>query len=285
MKAAAARARVHAWRFRTLEVADRAFAGSPQPLVSRGFAGALLTVDTRRSNVQRLLALEGERFVAERHLVRSVVGAGMHAIDVGANIGYYMLLLRQAVGASGAVTCFEPEPDNLVELVRNVERNAFTNVRVFPCALGSRNDEITIARGINASVLGRDTAGTPVSMRRLDDLVAGRVDFIKIDVEGYEGQVLRGAENLIREQRPRLFVEVHPWLLASGDDTRSLLSRIEELGGKLRYFTLRSQTSLREKVRSRYLGQAVVAISDPAVLVDERHGPRQEPFWVLTGGA
>src|SRR5215831_18680612 len=138
LRARLARLRAFAWRFHTLPASARAFAGAARPLVlSRRLFGCELQVDVSRSNVQRLLYLEGERFIAERRLVRRLLAPGMRVADVGANIGYYLLLIESAVGPGGRVTCCEPDPDNLCELRRNVAANEFRNVEVVAAAAGA----------------------------------------------------------------------------------------------------------------------------------------------------
>lgn len=286
LKLALAQAYVSGWRFRTLDTATHVFAGVDAPILERRFASGKLVVDVRRSNVQRLLYLEGERFVAERHLVRSLLRPGMHAVDVGANLGYYMLLLREAVGAAGRVDCFEPEPDNLAELERNVAANGFRNVRVSAVALGDSHAEVGLQRGVNGTVLADGGAELQVPLRRLDELIDVPIDFLKIDVEGYEAHVLRGAADTLRSSRPTLFVEVHPWLLPAGESVPALLDEIERFAGKVQLFELRPQARLLEKVRVRYLGGGVRAIPNRAQLLAECAGStRREPFWAVAARA
>ncbi|HEV7517126.1 MAG TPA: FkbM family methyltransferase, partial [Thermoanaerobaculia bacterium] len=130
-----ARLRAAFWRFRTLELSHRLFADTSRPtLFERPFFGYRLLVDVSRSNAQRLLYLDGERFMAERFLLRRLLRPGFKAVDVGANIGYYLLFMARLIGERGSISCFEPEPENLAELTRNIRRNGLDNVRVFPLA-------------------------------------------------------------------------------------------------------------------------------------------------------
>src|SRR5690349_11276470 len=118
------RLRAGVWRFRSLRFAEHLFAGARSAsVVDRPFFGYRLYLDVSRSNVQRMLYLEGERFLPEVPLLASLVAPGMHVVDVGANIGYYLLFLARRVGPEGSVTCIEPEPDNLIELERNLRGN------------------------------------------------------------------------------------------------------------------------------------------------------------------
>jgi FkbM family methyltransferase len=90
-----------------------------------------------------LLYLKGERFLEERCLFRNLVEPGMTVVDVGANIGYYMILFRELVGERGKVVCFEPYRENLKEIRRNRDKNNFGNVSVL--AKGSEIRAVRLA--------------------------------------------------------------------------------------------------------------------------------------------
>jgi FkbM family methyltransferase len=207
----------------------------------------------------------------------------MHAVDVGANVGYYMLLIRQAVGPRGRVDSIEPQPDNVVELRRNIDANRFDNVRLFPVALGEADGEAMLSTEINATLLGEPSGPrTPVAVRRLDDVVEERIDLLKVDVEGYEAQVLRGARRHLAS-RPALFLEVHPWLLPQGESVDALLGELRGHYGELKLYEHSPQRTLIEKLGARYSRHGGVRqISDPDRLRSEcREGKRDRTFWVL----
>lgn len=272
------------WRFQVLGLAHQIFDGLPSPhVLTRRFCGHTLFVDVARSNPQRLLWLEGERFVGERRLLRRLVRPGQSVADVGANIGYYGLLFAQAVGPSGRVACIEPEPDNVAELRRNVEGNRLANVEVVPVAVGASTGTVSLRGGINGAVVEDGLGEVQVPLRTLDELLGDRpVDFIKIDVEGYEGHVLEGAARLLEEQRPALFVEIHPGFLAPPHTTDGLLSRLGALYPRITLWEIAPQATFAQKLRARYLGGAVRPVPDrEALLADCRAGRRSEPFWAV----
>lgn len=281
--ARAARLRAMLWRFRTLALAERAFAGATGPLVlSRRFYGWELTVNVSRSNAQRLLYLEGERFIGERRLLASLVRPGMRVADVGANIGYLLLYLARLAGPEGEILAFEPEPDNLVELGRNVRRNALDNVEVFPTAVGAADGTVSLRTGLNGTVAQDGTGEVEVPLRALDSALDRRIDFLKIDVEGYEGQVLAGAERVLFEDRPVLFVEVHPGLLAPPTTVDSLVQRLRELYPVLDFYDIHTEAGAFSRLFSRYLGRGAQRITDAqALLAACRAGDRTDPFWLV----
>lgn len=187
------------------------------------------------------------------------VRRGDHAVDVGANIGYYSLLLSRCVGVQGRVYAFEPEPLNLALLRVNLQINGCSNVVVHPLALADTHGQRPLYlcpsnRGDHR--LGftphRDMITVPVTMadRCLGPRPA-RVDFVKIDVQGAEELVLRGMRELIEKNRQCLtmLIELSPSLLTNvGSTYGSLLALIEEMGGRYLLFDRWSPdaVSLRE---------------------------------------
>lgn len=147
---------------------------------------------------------------------------GMVVLDVGANVGWYSALLAQRVGETGRVVAFEPLPECRRELKQNLLRNGLAaRVTVLPFGL-SDEDGKRAARCLETGVTlhfeaNEEAELCEVAVRRLDDVVVEqglpKVDVIKIDVDGHELQVLRGAQNLLRRDRPvvsLVFGSPHP---------------------------------------------------------------------------
>jgi len=138
---------------------------------------------------------------------------GMVCWDIGANVGFYALLFAELVGESGRVFAFEPVPRNIQFLRQHVQVNRYQNVRIVPRALDDVDGESGFDPGSDPS-MGHLTAGGPlkVSCARADTLlVAGEIevpDVIKIDVEGAEACVLRGAKHAL-EHRPVILLATH----------------------------------------------------------------------------
>lgn len=146
-------------------------------------------------------------------------GQGQTVVDIGANIGYFTAHLARAVGPAGVVHAFEPEPANLALLRSNLRRNRLHQVRVHAVALGDAPGRAQLHTAGDNAGMHRLYASVccagptvEVSVQRLDDLLApGSVALIKIDVEGYEHAVLRGARMLMSTApRPRLISEYCP---------------------------------------------------------------------------
>ena len=152
------------------------------------------------------------------------LAAGDTFIDVGAHIGYYSLRAAPVVGPSGHVIAIEPNPDTLPKLHGNIQASGATtiNVQPFACAevdatldlfAASRTNtgETSLSQS-NASQDGPPAATYRVRARPLDDIVrdagVSRVDAVKIDVEGAEMMVLKGAHETLDRYHPALLVEL-----------------------------------------------------------------------------
>jgi FkbM family methyltransferase len=171
--------------------------------------------------------------------IRRRLRPGDTAIDVGANAGWHTLLMACRVGPGGRVVAVEPNPSLRERLEHGIAINRLTNVRVDPRALADREGTRTFdappaghvwdgaGRLTGDEVGGKpDAARSTVTVTTIDALAAerslDRVALIKIDVEGWEPAVLRGAATVLRMSRPALIFEYDPAYLersgASGDE-------------------------------------------------------------------
>jgi FkbM family methyltransferase len=156
----------------------------------------------------------------EEHFFRGIIRPGMHIADVGANLGLYSLLFARLVGPQGHVYCFEPDPLMVSALRDNLDGNRITHAEVFAVAVGSANGTAVLQRsavhsGDNRLGLRTGTAWhsekVSVPVRSLQDALRGRrLDFIKIDVQGGEHEVLRGIGPLL-EANPALKIYFEFW--------------------------------------------------------------------------
>jgi FkbM family methyltransferase len=245
-----------------------------------------MELDVSRSSAQQLLLLEGERFVEERFLLQSLLCPGMTVVDVGANIGYYLILAEQCVGRAGRVICIEPSSENLPELRRNIEINGLANVRVEAVALGDHNGETGLHTGINSGIVDGNGGTYTVPLRRLDSLVHEQVDFIKIDVEGYEGQVLAGAEALLAKHKPVMFLELHPHIVGRfGYSTSGILKDLKRHYAKITLYEKQppAEQSVMDKFAIRYCGRDPLrVVSDPETYVRRcDRGDQPHTFWAI----
>lgn len=157
--------------------------------------------------------------------VQRLVTPGAVAYDVGAHVGFYTLLLSKLVGPSGSVYAFEPFPRNLSFLQHHVAKNGLQNVRVIEAAVSDSSGAVQFEAGPTSS-MGHISGKGDLTVRseQLDDVVEQRriaaPDFIKIDVEGAEVAVLRGASKLLNDARPVVLLATH------GEDVHAECLRI-----------------------------------------------------------
>jgi FkbM family methyltransferase len=157
----------------------------------------------------------------EPHLQRSIkeyVAVGDTVYDIGANIGYVSLSLAKSVGPSGRVIAFEPVPKNAAYFRESIKINRLANVQLLEFAAADQCGEtvIRVADSLSTASLiwhREDPSATQFTIRTLqiDQLVdagdLGYPRFVKIDVEGAEGSVLKGMERTVAAARPVLFIE------------------------------------------------------------------------------
>lgn len=157
---------------------------------------------------------------------------GMVVLDVGAGVGWYATLLAHRVGERGRVIAFEPVAECRRELADHVRKNGLTpRVTVLPFGLSDEDGDRAALRGESGATLHfaarPDADVCTIPVRRLDDVAVEqglpRVDVLKIDADGHELQVLRGAENLLRRDRPLVsvvFATSHPRADAHGPNAQ-----------------------------------------------------------------
>jgi FkbM family methyltransferase len=175
--------------------------------------------------IGRSLDLYGEFSQGEIELFQQVVGIGDVVIEVGANIGAHTLRLAQLAGPGGRVHAFEPQRPVFQTLCANLALNSIVNTHCYMYAVGSQEGELPVPvvdyeepNNFGGIELGDDAEWRSVGWEvccevvplvTLDFLFAGldRLRLLKVDVEGMELEVLRGARELIQKTRPFLYVE------------------------------------------------------------------------------
>jgi FkbM family methyltransferase len=180
--------------------------------------------------------------VYEPEVWRSLMGevrAGDRFADVGAFFGLYAIAVALRAGSGGKVWAFEPDSGNFALCRRHLELNNLAQqVELIHAAVGREPGRIYFTEGRGpeshiAAVAG--DGAVEVACVMLDEVFAGqRLDLLKVDVEGYEELVLRGAEKLLcdRERAPRaIYLEVHPYAWGPLDATsESLLGFLSDCG-------------------------------------------------------
>jgi FkbM family methyltransferase len=177
-------------------------------------------------------------------VIKSLLNAGNRAIDVGANVGAYTLIMAKAVGRAGRVAAFDANPEVYQRLVQNLALNDFlSRSETYSFALSSLTgtqrlhlpDKASWNRG-TATLIGQARAGESaieVGVETLDRAVGQweRCDLIKIDTDGSDFAVLEGATEIIERFRPSLIFEFDQDLWPNAESNRKKVAHeLERLG-------------------------------------------------------
>jgi FkbM family methyltransferase len=205
--------------------------------------GRIFVDEGDTGTVARALLSKGRYEEKWTRWLQGVVRPGMHALDVGANVGYYTALLAQLVGPDGRVVACEPDPHNCSLLRRTVAENGFTNVEVLDAAVSHRVGRATLyqdqaAHGVHSlgqrNIVNAGSGRVDVATVTIDALIAGRghgFDLIKLDAQGAEGRILAAAGQLLAQPHALVLIEIWPHGLATfGDTVESIVEPFVQQG-------------------------------------------------------
>lgn len=228
-----------------------------------------------RNETSRSIFVTGCYEPNEFCLLARVLKSGMTFIDVGANLGLYTLVAARRVGESGCVVSIEPSAREMEMLQNNVQQNALRNLRLCQVALFDRASEVELlVAGLQNS--GHNTLGAfgyntildhreKVGAMRLDDLVQseklGRVDVIKMDIEGAELAALRGASETIQRFHPVVLLELSDRALQhQHSSSAGVLDLLTQQGYRLYGFAADTGLPVPLERRGYFDSQNVIAV-------------------------
>jgi FkbM family methyltransferase len=151
----------------------------------------------------------------KQDFIARMVKPGMTVWDIGANVGFYTLAFAQLVGPTGQVLAFEPLAANAAFLLRHLELNALTNVKVIQAALSDTADLLGFTATQNSSMgslAGRDLPYLVPTLTPAAVLVAlpGSIpQLLKVDIEGAEGAVLQAFRPILEQHSPDILLALH----------------------------------------------------------------------------
>lgn len=224
-------------------------ASSPR-IVVKEIDGVRFELDLKEV-IDSAMYYEGTREPGTSEALKKLCKPGHVVFDIGANVGSHSLPMARYVGDSGKVYAFEPVPWAIGKLKRNIELNGFSNLVLEAIALsdGNENDvdmefrasfKIGLTSGVGPdgnidNSWWRECDHVKVRMETIDSYVlshqVSRIDLIKLDVDGFEGKVIRGALETLSRFQPIIIMEIAPaWTRMRGDDITGILHEIERLG-------------------------------------------------------
>lgn len=200
--------------------------------------------------------------------LKRIFSVGDVVIDVGAFIGYYTLLAGKLIGSKGKVFSFEPSPAHFDSLNKNILRNKLRNIKTFNLSVSNKKGVVSFYEAGSGSSLIKEEAETHIGKKiipiqskavTLNDFVKKEkikhADFIKIDVEGWDLQVLKGASNLLRgKDAPDVMVEVFDVVLKRGGSSAiEVLAYMKSFGYAVYEFTNNGLQLLKEEKSAKTL--------------------------------
>lgn len=191
----------------------------------------------------------------KRVAIKALIKPNSIFVDIGANKGDFSLLAAMILGEGGTVIAIEPEPRNMEWIERSVIRNGYGNIALHQLAVSDSNGSAKLYLGSKSGwhtllhgQIDRDKGELEVETRKLDDILhaesSDRPCMIKIDVEGAELAVLRGAANVLSSFKDiALLVDIHPDL---GVDPERVCSLLRDFGFEMYAETAPFNTVLKD---------------------------------------
>lgn len=191
--------------------------------IIKNVQGNKMILNLNDLGISRELALYGVHERNSTAYVKRIIKPGMRILEIGANIGYYAMIEARLAGENGHLYAFEPSPFNFDLLKRNLALNNFKNYDIYLSAVGGERGRAKFYVDSRSNLSGFiKRAGVEyadaidVEIVTLDDFLKDKkIDFIRMDVEGYEREILKGAENAFRNGilPEYFFIEIHSELL------------------------------------------------------------------------
>lgn len=205
-----------------------------------------MMLDLQTPGLSRTLFVYGTREIMDTYVVRKEVHGAMNVLEVGANIGYYAMMEARQL-TTGKIYALEPDPRNQELLRKNAELNGCGDkLLLFPYAASDKNGTATLFMGKRTNVsslvsheYNGGSESIEVKVIKLDDFPEiDQIDFIRMDIEGYECRVLDGMrEYLATHKRPlKIFIETHNHAYNDSDMNFTAQMRfLGENGFKVKY--------------------------------------------------
>lgn len=241
------------------------------PLLSMYFLYKLLRQNVFKNNTKiittngfRMKILENDSEISQElkifktheplgtEIIKQNVKKGSVCFDIGCNLGYYALLESEIVGKNGQVISFEPSPTNFKCFKENLELNQISNVLAYEVAIGDMNSSVKFLVSTYSNwsrVLEVNSSRTEghiitVPLFKLDTFVSENkirsVDFIRMDMEGYEYNAIEGMKDILKQFKPDIFMVVH-FALMGIKKTTDFLSKLKNCGYEIKYYVPRLQ--------------------------------------------
>lgn len=240
--------------------------------IVRNIKSNKMVLDLKDLGISRELALYRIHEKNSTKQFEKILRPGMKIVEVGANIGYFALIEAKLIREQGYIYAFEPSPYNLSFLKRNIKLNNYHNIEVFQKAIGAENTKsrffIADKCNLSAFIKREGTVDNiDVEIIKLDDFLKNKkVDFIRMDIEGYEKEALKGLENtLSKKDAPKyLFIEIHSvFLHKKNSSAEEIIKYLEKSGYSV--------------IKGFYRGYSKIAVDNTSELLN--HSYLEKGYW------
>lgn len=205
--------------------------------------GSKMYLDLNDKGISKDLAMDGIREPESTEEIKRIVKPGSTVVEVGANIGYYALMESLLAGKTGRIYALEPSPSNFNTLKKNIKLNSIANITLFQLAIGDKKGivkmNISPHSNLNSLVAQKNRRilkTINVNVTTLDIFLKNKKypDFIRMDVEGYEYNIIKGMKNTLKSKKPlKLFIELHPHVMKK-EQTEYVLKTLRKYGFETR---------------------------------------------------
>lgn len=231
-------------------------------------------LDVKGKSIHKQLILDGIRERKSTRIMERFVRPDDVILELGANIGYYVLIESTVLSDNGYIYAVEPAPDNVELLKKNIALNNIKNIEVSNMAMSNRKGTAKLYLGqacnlhslINSSG-SSDAKYVEVQTDTIDNFLKGKkpITFLRMDVEGYETEVIDGMQDTLKSQSfKRLFVEIHPHRVSTAK-MQNFLKTLHDYGFEI------AHSVFRDTFERSVLGQSKVEkISIKELMTDER---------------
>ena len=204
--------------------------------------GYKLSVNPKDPGISSELLLFKTHEPITTKLISRTLKKGITCLDIGGNLGYYTLLESKIVGNKGKVIVIEPSPENFRYLQKNLKLQDTSNVEAYNFAAGDKNGYtrfliyeqsngcMTIPEGEEAQFPG-DVIKVPSKKidSFLEEIQVNKIDFIRMDVEGYEYHIFQGMKNTLEKFKPAIQIEIHKNLMGK-QKTKEFFKNLQNYG-------------------------------------------------------
>ena len=182
------------------------------------------------------------------HLMINELKEDMVCIDLGSNIGYYAVIESNIIGESGKIFAIEPSPINFPILKLNLENQKKNNFVAYNIGIGDKNEEmefIISAKSnwsrirMNNEKINSEDKVIKIPVKTLNSFVnendIKKIDILRMDVEGFEYNIIVGANNVLEKYKPKIFVEIHKMYLGK-EKTCKIFNDLKNKGYEIKYY-------------------------------------------------